>query len=49
MIHLSLAQQLETVLSVRDVVPFEQSADEIYRAIRAKLERAGTPIGGNHC
>ncbi|MGE4480853.1 type II toxin-antitoxin system VapC family toxin [Acidocella sp.] len=42
-----LAQQLETVLSVLDVVPFEQPADEAYGAIRAQLELAGTPIGGN--
>ncbi len=42
-----LAQQLETVLSVLDVVPFEQPANETYGAIRAQLELAGTPIGGN--
>lgn len=42
-----LTQQLETVLSVLDVVPFEQPADETYGAIRARLELAGTPIGGN--
>jgi tRNA(fMet)-specific endonuclease VapC len=42
-----LAQQLETVLSVLDVVPFEQPADEASGAIRAQLELAGTPIGGN--
>ena len=42
-----LAQQLETVLSVLDVVPFEQPADEAYGVIRAQLELAGTPIGGN--
>ncbi len=42
-----LVQQLETVLSVLDVVPFEPPADEAYGAIRAQLELAGTPIGGN--
>jgi tRNA(fMet)-specific endonuclease VapC len=42
-----LTQQLETVLSVLDVVPFEQPADEAYGTIRAQLELAGTPIGGN--
>jgi tRNA(fMet)-specific endonuclease VapC len=42
-----LAEQLETVLSVLDVVPFEQPADEAYGTIRAQLEQAGTPIGGN--
>ena len=42
-----LSAQLEAVLSVLDVVPFEQPADEAYGAIRAQLEQAGTPIGGN--
>ena len=42
-----LAQQLETVLSVLEVVPFEQPADEAYGSIRVQLEQAGTPIGGN--
>ncbi len=35
------------MLSVLDVVPFEQPADETYGTIRAQLEQAGTPIGGN--
>lgn len=42
-----LAAQFEAVLSVLDVVPFEQPADEAYGTIRAQLEQAGTPIGGN--
>jgi len=42
-----LTAQLEAVLSVLDVVPFEQPADETYGAIRTQLEQAGTPIGGN--
>ncbi len=42
-----LTAQLETVLSALDVVPFEQPADETYGTIRAQLEQAGTPIGGN--
>jgi len=42
-----LSAQLEAVLSVLEVVPFEPPADEAYGAIRAQLEQAGTPIGGN--
>ncbi len=42
-----LTTQLEAVLSVLDVVPFEQPADEAYGVIRAQLEQTGTPIGGN--
>jgi tRNA(fMet)-specific endonuclease VapC len=42
-----LTQQLEMVLSVLEVVPFEQPADANYGTIRAQLELAGTPIGGN--
>ncbi|EKM99407.1 MULTISPECIES: type II toxin-antitoxin system VapC family toxin [unclassified Acidocella] len=42
-----LATQLEAVLSALDIVPFEQPADESYGTIRAQLEQAGTPIGGN--
>ena len=42
-----LTAQLEAVLSTLDVVPFEQPVDETYGAIRAQLEQAGTPIGGN--
>jgi len=39
--------QLEAVLSVLEVVPLEQPADEAYGTIRAQLEQAGTRIGGN--
>ena len=42
-----LTAQLEAVLSVLDVAPFKQPADESYGTIRARLEQAGTPIGGN--
>jgi tRNA(fMet)-specific endonuclease VapC len=42
-----LSQQLNRVLGVLDVVPLESPADEIYGSIRAKLEKAGKPIGGN--
>jgi len=42
-----LAAQLEAVLSALDVLPFEAPADAAYGRIRAHLEQAGTPIGGN--
>lgn len=42
-----LTTQLEAVLSVLDVVPFEQPADEAYGVTRAQLEQTGMPIGGN--
>jgi tRNA(fMet)-specific endonuclease VapC len=42
-----LTRQLEAVLGVLDVLPFTTPADIAYGAIRTRLERAGTPIGGN--
>jgi tRNA(fMet)-specific endonuclease VapC len=30
-----------------DTLPFDSPADEYYGSIRARLETAGTPIGGN--
>jgi tRNA(fMet)-specific endonuclease VapC len=42
-----LAAQLEAVLGALDVLPFESPADAVYGRIRAALERAGEPIGGN--
>ena len=42
-----LTAQLEAVLGGLDVLPFEAPADAAYGQIRAKLEQAGTPIGGN--
>jgi tRNA(fMet)-specific endonuclease VapC len=42
-----LAVQLEAVLGVPEVVPFEAPADETYALIRTDLENRGTPIGGN--
>jgi tRNA(fMet)-specific endonuclease VapC len=35
------------VLGAMDVVPFEAPADAVYGLIRARLEKAGRPIGGN--
>jgi tRNA(fMet)-specific endonuclease VapC len=42
-----LTAQLEAVLEALDVLPFEAPADEAYGLIRARLERAGQPIGAN--
>jgi tRNA(fMet)-specific endonuclease VapC len=42
-----LAAQLEAVLGALDVLPFEAPADAAYGLLRARLERAGHPIGGN--
>jgi len=42
-----LTAQLEAVLDVLDVLPFEAPADSAYGRLRALLERAGRPIGGN--
>jgi tRNA(fMet)-specific endonuclease VapC len=42
-----LSNQLEAVLGVLEVVPFEAPADASYGLIRTRLEQAGRPIGGN--
>jgi tRNA(fMet)-specific endonuclease VapC len=42
-----LTAQLEAVLGALDVLPFEAPADAAYGLIRARLEQAGRPIGGN--
>jgi tRNA(fMet)-specific endonuclease VapC len=42
-----LIAQLESVLGLLEILPFETPADAIYGSIRAQLERAGNPIGGN--
>ena len=42
-----LTAQLEAVLGVLDVLPFEAPADAVYGRIRTQLEQAGNPIGGN--
>jgi tRNA(fMet)-specific endonuclease VapC len=42
-----LATQLEAVLGVLDVLPFEAPADAVYGLIRTRLEQAGTLIGSN--
>ena len=35
------------MLGAMDVLPFEAPADAAYGLIRARLEQAGRPIGGN--
>lgn len=42
-----LTAQLEAVLGALDVLPFETPADAAYGLLRARLEHAGQPIGGN--
>lgn len=42
-----LTAQLEAVLQALPVVPFEAPADVTYGRLRAELEKAGQPIGGN--
>lgn len=43
----ALTAQLEAVLGALEVLPFEAPADAIYGELRARLEQAGRPIGGN--
>lgn len=42
-----LTAQLEAVLAVLEILPFEAPADIVYGRLRADLERSGRPIGGN--
>lgn len=42
-----LTAQLEAVLAALEVLPFKAPADAAYGQLRARLEAAGTPIGGN--
>ncbi|MDO8378567.1 type II toxin-antitoxin system VapC family toxin [Phenylobacterium sp.] len=42
-----LTAQLQAVLAALEVLPFEAPADVAYGQLRARLEAAGTPIGGN--
>jgi tRNA(fMet)-specific endonuclease VapC len=44
---LRLSSQLEAVLGVLEVLPFETPADSSYGLLRTRLEQAGRPIGGN--
>jgi tRNA(fMet)-specific endonuclease VapC len=42
-----LTAQLDAVLGALEVLPFEAPADAAYGLLRARLEQAGQPIGGN--
>ena len=42
-----LTQQVEAILGAMTVIAWDQPADAMYATVRAELERAGTPIGGN--
>ncbi len=42
-----LAGQLDAILAVLPVIPLASPAERRYADIRATLEAAGTPIGGN--
>ena len=42
-----LTQRIEAVLVRLAVLPFAAPADAVYAELRARLERAGRPIGGN--
>ena len=42
-----LSDQLEAVLGALEVLPFEAPADSACGVLRAQLEQAGRPIGGN--
>jgi tRNA(fMet)-specific endonuclease VapC len=42
-----LTRRVEQLLANIMVLPFDEPADKHYADIRADLERAGTPIGGN--
>lgn len=42
-----LTAQLEAVLGVLDILPFETPADAVYGGLRTRLEQSGKPIGGN--
>jgi tRNA(fMet)-specific endonuclease VapC len=42
-----LLRAVDDVLAEIEVLPFESPADSEYGVIRAELEAAGTPIGGN--
>ena len=42
-----LTTQLDVVLGALEVLPLEAPVDTTYGMLRARLERAGRPIGGN--
>ena len=42
-----LTAQVQAVLGALEVLPFESPADGTYGVLRARLEKAGRPIGAN--
>ena len=42
-----LTAQLEAVLGALEILPLKEPADVTYGDLRARLERAGRPIGAN--
>src|SRR5271168_3962839 len=42
-----LSSQLDAVLGVLEILPFETPADTSYGLLRTSLEKRGTPIGAN--
>lgn len=42
-----LTRQVEEVLAAMEIASFEPPADTVYATVRARLEAAGAPIGGN--
>jgi tRNA(fMet)-specific endonuclease VapC len=42
-----LSARIDAILEALGVLPFNVPADAVYGSIRAALERAGRPIGGN--
>jgi tRNA(fMet)-specific endonuclease VapC len=44
---LQLERRVEEALQALEVMPFEAPADDTYAAVRASLEKKGSPIGGN--
>ena len=43
----ALTERVEGALARLNILPFEPPADRHYAELRARLERAGTPIGAN--
>jgi tRNA(fMet)-specific endonuclease VapC len=45
----ALTARVEQLLDTLEVLPLEGAVDQVYAAIRARLESSGRPIGGNDC
>lgn len=43
----TLSKQVDDVLGVLDILPFESPMESTYARVRSDLEARGTPIGGN--